>query len=118
MELRKIYEQINGNYDSVFSRLQSDERIKKYLIKFVDSQLDQAIRNALKQCDDETAFREAHSLKGICANLNLDALGKTAGELAEALRGKKPDGDIMPLVKAMQADYDRTIDALQGLLEE
>lgn len=118
MKLQEIYEQFNGDYESVISRLRDDERIKKYLLKFKENNLDILIKNALDTGDYETAFREAHNLKGICANLSVDALGKSASELTEALRGRKPEGDISPLVEAMQADYDRTMRALSVLTEE
>ena len=118
MELREIYEQLNGDYDSVIHRLRDDERIKKFLIKFMDNNLDVLIRDALDECDYETAFREAHNLKGVCANLNLDALGKSASELTEALRGRNPEGDISSLVEAMQRDYDMTIRALSVLTQQ
>ena len=80
--------------------------------------LDTLIRNALAAHDYETAFREAHNLKEICAKLNLDVLGKSASTLTEALRGRNPEGDITPLVQAMQADYDMTIRAINKVIEE
>ena len=113
-----IYEQMKGDYDSVFSRLRDDGRIKKYLIMFMDYKYDNLIKNALMEGDYETAFREAHNLKGICANLSMDALGKSASELTEALRGGKSEVDITPLVEALQGDYDMTISALQKMFEE
>lgn len=108
---------MNGDYDSVIHRLHDDEKIKKFLLKFMNNKLDTLIRNALAAHDYETAFREAHNLKGICANLNLDALGKSASTLTEALRGRNPEGDITPLIQAMQADYDMTIQSLSVLKE-
>lgn len=118
MKLQEIYLQFNGDYDSVINRLHNDEKIKKYLLKFTNNKLDTLIKKALDTHDYETAFREVHNLKGICANLNMDALGMSASALTEALRGKKPEGDITPLVQAMQADYDMTIRALSVLVEE
>lgn len=118
MSLREIYEQFNGDYDSVLQRLRSDERITKYLIKFVNNHIDTLIKDALAEGDYETAFRESHNLKGICANLNMDQLGRSASELTEALRGRNPEGDISSLVEAMQKDYDMTICALNNLIEE
>lgn len=115
MELRQIYEQLQGNYDNVLQRLISDERITKYLLKFKDKNMDTLIIDALDAEDYETAFREAHNLKGVCANLNLDKLGASASELTEALRGGKPEGDITPLVEAVRADYKMTISALDNL---
>lgn len=117
MDLREVYEQIDGDYDSVKSRLRDDEKIKKYLLMFVNSHTDSLITDALDKGDYETAFRESHNLKGICANLNIDALGVSASALTEALRGRNPQGDISTLVEAMQRDYDRTVDACSQLIE-
>lgn len=117
MELKKIYEEMNGDYDSVIQRLNNDRIVKKFLIKFIDNELDVLIRDAIDRGDWETAFREAHNLKGVCANLNLDALCVSAGNLTEALRGGKREVDIAPLVKAMQEDYDMTKNAISALVE-
>ena len=35
MELRRIYENLKGNYDSVKTRLVDDDRIIKFLIRFL-----------------------------------------------------------------------------------
>lgn len=116
--LREIYEKMNGDYDSVIGRLRSDSVVKKFLIKFLNYNYDSLIRDALDKGDYEIAFREAHNLKGICANLSMDALGRSAGELTEALRGGKPEGDISGLLEAMQKDYDMTVEALAVLKAE
>lgn len=118
MSLREIYEQFHGDYDSVLQRLRSDERITKYLIKFVNNHMDTLIKDALEEGDYKTAFCEVHNMKGICANLNIDQLGRSASDLTEALRGRNPEGDISSLVEAMQKDYDMTISALSNLIEE
>lgn len=115
MEIREIYEQMHGDYDSVHRRLRDDERIKKFLLRFVEYHYDEIIRNALAEKDYETAFREAHNLKGICANLSIDVLGKSAEVVTEALRGGDPQVDMAPLMETMQADYNMTINALKEL---
>ena len=115
MELKQVYEQLSGSYESVMSRLMTEERVKKYLLKFLDQQMDCLILSALEAEDYETAFREAHNLKGVCANLNLDRLQISASELTEALRGGKPEADITPLVEAVKADYRITVEALENL---
>ena len=117
MELKQIYEQVQGDYESVTRRLLTEERIKKYLLKFMDSHMDVVIQEALEQKDFETAFREAHGLKGVCANLNLDKLAISAGALAEVLREGEPKGDITHLVQSMQSDYEMTIRVLNHLKE-
>lgn len=115
MELKQIYEQLNGNYESVVGRLRTDERIQKYLLKFLDNDMKSLILNALEAQDYETAFRESHNLKGVCANLNLDQLMASASDLTEALRNGKPAGDITPLVDQMCSDYEMTVKAIQNL---
>ena len=118
MTLREIYEKIGGDYDLVLSRLLDDGRIRKFLLKFVDSRMDVSIRQALEAGDYETAFREAHSLKGVCANLSLGALEASSTALTEALREGTPDGGISSLAQAVQVDYDRTVAVLHALSEE
>lgn len=118
MELREFYEQIGGDYEAVIRRLRKEERIRDYLKKFAAYHYDVLIRTALDACDYQTAFREVHNLKGLCANLNLDTLQRTASALTEALRGRDPKEDLTPLVNAMQADYDAAMGALQELTEE
>ena len=115
MELKNIYQEFNGNYESVLGRLRTDERIIKYLKKFEEGDINTLITKALDEEDYETAFRESHNLKGICANLNMDALGASASELTEALRGGKPEGNISALVSAMLADYEMTVNAIKKI---
>lgn len=115
MDLEEIYRQLGGDYDSVSKRLLTDERIIKYLLKFLDKNMDVVIMDALEAKDWEIAFREAHNLKGVCANLNLDKLEASASELTEALRGGEPSEDITSLVQAMQTDYKTTVEALNNL---
>ena len=115
MELRQIYEQMQGDYDSVMGRLGTEERVKKYLLKFLDKDMSKLVIEALDEKDYERAFREVHNLKGVCANLNLDKLEQSASALTEELRGGAPKGDITAYVQAMQDDYKMTIDAISNL---
>lgn len=115
MDLRLIYEQIQGDYENVIGRLMKEERVVKYLVKFANSNTLGLIKEALEREDYEEAFRETHSLKGICANLSMDKLGRSASELTEALRGGKPKVDISPLLEAVEKDYEMTLAGLKNL---
>ena len=115
MELRQVYEQLQGDYHSAIKRLMSEKFMKKYLKKFIDNKMDEAIMRALDAKDYETAFREAHNLKGVCANLNLDRLKVSASELTEALRSGQPQGDITELINSLNADYNMTVEALSNI---
>ena len=74
MELRLVYEQLQGDYDDVIGRLLTEDRVKKYLFKFMDSPTMSLLLEALEKEDFEVAFRESHNLKGISANLGLSKL--------------------------------------------
>lgn len=115
MDLRSTYEKMKGDYDSVLIRLRDDAKIIRFLVKFTDYDWMLSIKQALEEEDYEKAFREVHNLKGVCANLSLDELGKSAGALTEALRGGKPNIDITPLLDTVKADYDMTAEAINEL---
>ena len=60
---------------------------------------------ALAAQDWETAFRAAHTLKGVAQNLGLDNLYKVSAALTDAVRGPKPLTDPAlwpPVQKAHQ----------------
>lgn len=115
MTVKECYELMDGDYAGVSSRLMKEERILKYLLKFKDSTDYQTMRDSLAKEDYETAFRMAHTLKGISLNLGFDGLQRTSSELCEALRNGKPETDITGLVKAVEEAYERVIAAVANL---
>lgn len=115
MELKNVFEQIGGDYEGVIGRLMTEERVIKYLKKFSASQNMELITKPLSEEDYETAFREAHNLKGVCANLGITVLGASASELTEALRGGKPTVDVAPLIEQVAKDFETTVAAFASL---
>ena len=120
MELSEIYKTLNGDYDSALRRLRKEERVKKYLLMFLNYEYDSTITKLIEQEDYETAFREAHDLKGICANLSLDVLGCIASYITESLRPGKmtsKDFDIKETLEDLKKEYQKTVDAIKKLQE-
>lgn len=117
MDLRAVYEKFGGDYDCVINRLRDEERIKKYLLLFLQYNYEEEIQKALDSGDYETALRESHSLKGVCFNLNLDALGESAKRLTDVLRDDPDEGNPFALMEVVRKDYDKTVSALQALKE-
>lgn len=118
MNLREFYEEVGGDYDKIVKRLHTEERIRKYLNQFQDYHYDEKIQKDLEEKDYEAAFLDVHTLKGMCASLNLDALGTVVSVLTEELRGGKPAEGLEPKVKAVLTEYERTVSALRRLKEE
>ena len=68
----------------------------------------------------EEAFRAAHTLKGVCANLCFDRLLASAGQLTELLRpetGTIP-GDATLLLETVAQDYEETVSAIRAYLDD
>lgn len=115
MTVQECYEKMNGDYEGVTGRLMSDERVKKYLLKFVAATDYSNMLDALEKEDYELAFRMSHNLKGVSLNLGLTGLQKTSDALCESLRGGKPTVDIEPLLTPVKEEYAKVIDSVKGL---
>ena len=115
MTIAEFYVQIEGDYQDALGRLMTDQRIAKYLMKFIGNKdVETATLNAANQ-DWEALFRVTHNLKGVALNLSLTALGRAATALCEAVRHGAPTVDIEPLLQELILQGDRTQTALQQL---
>ena len=85
--LTQFYECAGGNADETLVRLGINEDIiKKFLKKFLSDSSFHTLEQTLDLGDLNTAFRMAHSLKGLSANLGLQNLFSKASEVTEYLR--------------------------------
>lgn len=118
MTVKECYEQMGGNYDDVMSRLRTDERITKFLIKVADDHSYELLCDSIASNNVGDAFRAAHTLKGVCMNLSLTRLYTSADRITEALRGKTEiEPNVADLLKTVAADYDITISAIKQLAQ-
>lgn len=115
MNLKECYEALGGDYDSVLGRLRSDRMITKFCLKFLDDKSCESLVEAVERKDGETAFRAAHTIKGICQNLSFDRLYESSHALAELLRGGGWDEAAVAMTEQVKADYQVTADAIRQL---
>ncbi|MDE5896506.1 MAG: Hpt domain-containing protein [Clostridia bacterium] len=109
MTVQECYEAIGGNYADALSRLRTDERITRFLIKVADDESFSLLCRSIEARNMEEAFRAAHTLKGICLNLSITRLQDSASRLTEALRGKAEyDPAVEPLLDEVKSDYELT----------
>ena len=114
MTVRECYEELGSDFDKVLSRLVSEALVKKFVLKFLDDPSFGQLETALADKDAETAFRAAHTLKGVCLNLGFDELFEVSAELTEKLRERKTAGSEELFQKVSQK-YQKTVTAIQGL---
>lgn len=118
MTTKECYELMGADYEDVMDRLLNEKLIKKFLYKFADAKDMGELQSSLEAQDYETAFRMAHNLKGVCANLGLKKLGASSSELCEELRDGRYTDRVAPMLATVQTDYDRTLAAIRQLQAE
>lgn len=91
MTLKEFYAAIGGDYEGTKARFSTDERIKKFALKFENDQSYNDLCRALSAQNVKDAFRAAHTLKGVCMNLGFDSLYRSASAVTEILRAGSLD---------------------------
>ena len=118
MTIQECYQVLGGDYAQVEKRLPGIHLIRKFIAKFLDDGSYPELCRAMEQGQTEEAFRAAHTLKGVSANLGFDRLTASSGELTELLRGRT-DGiptEAVPLLDMVRQDYELTAGAIRTYL--
>ena len=118
MTIEECYQELGGNYAEVCTRLPSPHLVKKFAVKFLDDPSYKTLCEQIAAGNSREAFRAAHTLKGVCANLSFTRLCASASALTEALR---PQGEVLPaqalpLLEEVSRDYRITVDAIRRYL--
>lgn len=118
MTIQECYAQLGGSYEDVSTRLPSQRLIEKFVGKFPDDDSYNTLREAMAQQNRAEAFRAAHTLKGVAANLGFTRLMQSASQLTEALRSETAAvSQVSPsLMEAVTQDYNTTMDAIHAYL--
>ena len=119
MTIQECYQQLGGDFTNIETRLPSIGLVTKFITKFLNDSSFSELCQALERGQREEAFRAAHTLKGVCANLCFDRLGASAGRLTELLRSEGrgiPEG-AAPLLEEVRRDYGLTVDAIRAYLD-
>lgn len=120
MNIEECYEKLSGNYDEVSKRIPGLKLIERFIGKFLEDDSFDTLRIQLESGNREEAFRSAHTLKGICANLSFTKLLCSADKLTEELRSETSfDLDrAIELFKDVERDYEATADAIRNYLDK
>lgn len=105
------------DYETGLNRFMNKEAMfKKFLLKFANDQSFHRLKEDMAKQDCDEAFREAHTLKGVAANLALDEVANLASDMTELLRAKKLE-EASVILPSLEEAYNRVQDLLQKLQE-
>ena len=115
MTLFEFYNSLGESFDDVLSRLRLESRIAKYLGLFLNDPSFGELKNAFDNNDAKTAFRAAHTLKGVAANLGLSKLASSSSDLTENLRPGSFTAKSQDLLEQVELDYIAAIAGIKQL---
>lgn len=115
MTIQECYEKMGGDYEQVEKRLPSAKLIQKFVIKFLDDGSYNELLESMEKGQRETAFRAAHTLKGVCGNLSLSRLLNSASKLTELLREEREDipAEAFQIMEDVKKDYQSTAEVIR-----
>ena len=119
MTIQECYRTLGGSFEEVAGRIPSTDLIRRFLAKFPDDTSFSALSDAMRAGQPEEAFRAAHTLKGVCANMRFTALKNSASELTELLRLESDSvpAEAIPAMDRVTADYQTTVGAIRAYIE-
>lgn len=115
-ELRQQLIDAGVDVDSGMERFMGNkDLLMRFLRKFPGDDNYHNILSGLESGDYETAFRAAHTLKGLCGNLSLTKLQEVVSEETELLRAEKWE-EAKALMPQVTEVYENTLEKLAPLL--
>ena len=116
MTIQELYENIGGNYAQAQKIMRMDKLIDRYIRKLSSSSINEALKAAGEAMDPSGLFESAHAMKGVCANLGLDALAEAASELSEEFRPGNPrrfsDEEVKAKLSRIDGMYRKVINGI------
>lgn len=114
MTIKECYEELGADLDGALRRLMNEKLVEKFVVKFLADGSFQKLDESLQDKNYEEAFRAAHTLKGVTANLGLTKLQDVSSQITEMLRnGKAPEDESY--MEVVRAEYERTIETIRKL---
>ena len=119
MTIQECYREMGGDFSQIEKRLPSVSLIKRFISKFPDDSSFSELCHAMQEGQRAKAFRAAHTLKGVSANLSLNRLLASVTKLTEALRPETEtvSAEAGLLLEEVRQDYELTVGAIRAYLE-
>ena len=111
MTIEQCYSAIESNYEEVLGRFAGNKMlVEKFARKFLDDPSYQTLVDTMDKADYEEAFRAAHTLKGVVANMGLTPMYNAVCVIVEPLRVKRGDGDYNAMLSDIEKEYEKPVE--------
>ena len=115
-----LFQEAGWDVDGTRKRLMNDDALyQELLLKYKKDTHLETLRMRLQEEDYEGAFLEAHTLKGIAANLGFVPMKAPADTLTELLRNAKEEAswqaDVQEKMKALETAHKDVVALLEKL---
>lgn len=109
MELYQLYASIGSDYEVVLARFCNNRALMKRFIKsFIDDSTFKALVKAVEEKHYKEIEGQAHTLKGVSANLGFDRLHSACEEVVVCIRKEKYE-ETEKVFQHVQDEYNRVI---------
>lgn len=115
MTIQEMYAAVGGDYSEIISRFKTEDRVIKFTGMFPRDTSYQLLCSSMESGNIDEAFRAAHTLKGLCANLAFSRLQKSSSEITELLRAHKLD-EAKAYLPTVTEHYEQTVAAIKEAL--
>lgn len=111
MDLKSFYEKMDSRYQTVFERFCNNEAmLGKFVTSFPNDTTFQKLTAAMTDLDYTEIENQAHTLKGLSANLGFEKLQAACSDVVLCVRQKRLD--------TLQQDFQKLKQEYETLLHE
>ncbi len=113
MTIEEVYSRIGADYGDVAKRLPSESLIARLAVKYLQDPTYEELMRAVQDNDVDTAFRAAHTLKGVCQNLGFTNMYQPVYDVTEIFRAGTMEG-AAPLLEEITREYGKLTEAIKA----
>lgn len=118
-KFRSQMEENGADVETTLKRFMGNETLyMKFIMKFLNDKSFDGIKETLEKKDYEEAFKHAHTLKGVTANLGLNPINSVVAEMAELLRGKSAEEVNIEEVRNLEVKLEEAYHRICNILIE